>query len=551
MGRVTGALLLGLILLAACRAEVAVVRGQVVDEDGQPVEGARVGIQAAAERVMSDAQGAFSLEVPVSAGTVTLSAWKAGYYCAKAEQVAPPRSDVTLILRLYQTTDNPQYEWIPPVGENSCYSCKPEVTQVWLDQDAHSRSAANIRYLNLYNGTDVNGNQSPLTPSRIDKDYGRIPLPPDLSQPYYGPGFKLDFPEEAGNCAACHNPGAAVDAPYATDPNTVGGADAYGIHCDYCHKVADVILDPATGLPYPNRPGVLSQDIRRPFPEDEGRYQLFFGTFDDDNVPQEDTYLPLLRQSQFCAPCHYGVFWNTVIYNSYGEWLESPYSDPQNGKTCQQCHMSVPTLVDGEPLTNVAAGKGGVERDPLTIPAHDFPGAASTTLLQNSVSMRVTARREGGQVSVEVEIVNDRTGHHVPTDSPLRQMILLVQAEDSQGSCLAQGDGPLIPEYGGVGDPAQGYYAGLPGKIYAKILMNLWTQEVPSAAYWNPIRVVSDNRLPAFGSDTSRYTFDAPPEGAVTVRVSLFYRRAFKLLADQKGWNDPDILMEEETISLP
>ena len=59
-------------------------------------------------------------------------------------------------------------------------------------------------------------------------------------------------------------------------------------------------------------PGVLSMDIRRPFPEDEDRYQLFFGTFDDDNVPEEDTYLPLLEESQFCAPCHFGVFWDTV-----------------------------------------------------------------------------------------------------------------------------------------------------------------------------------------------------------------------------------------------
>ncbi len=40
----------------------------------------------------------------------------------------------------------------------------------------------------------------------------------------------------------------------------------------------------------------------------------------------EDTYLPLYQQSQYCAPCHYGIFWDTTIYNSYGEWLDSPYS---------------------------------------------------------------------------------------------------------------------------------------------------------------------------------------------------------------------------------
>ena len=27
------------------------------------------------------------------------------------------------------------------------------------------------------------------------------------------------------------------------------------------------------------------------------------------------------------------------IDNSYGEWLDSPYSDPKTGQTCQDCHM--------------------------------------------------------------------------------------------------------------------------------------------------------------------------------------------------------------------
>ena len=88
-----------------------------------------------------------------------------------------------------------------------------------------------------------------------------------------------------------------------------------------------VYLDPTTGLPYDNVPGVISTGPRRPFPESE-RYQLFFGTFDDDNVPEEDTYLPLIEKSQFCAPCHQFSFWGTPIYQSFKEWLESPF--PEN-----------------------------------------------------------------------------------------------------------------------------------------------------------------------------------------------------------------------------
>jgi len=37
----------------------------------------------------------------------------------------------------------------------------------------------------------------------------------------------------------------------------------------------------------------------------------------------------------------------------------------------------------------------------------------------------------------------------------------------------------------------------------------------------------------------------------VFVRVTLLFRRAFKQLMDQKGWNVTDIVMEQQTIKLP
>ena len=37
------------------------------------------------------------------------------------------------------------------------------------------------------------------------------------------PGYKLDFPETDGNCAACHTPAASVNAPYGINPTQVEG----------------------------------------------------------------------------------------------------------------------------------------------------------------------------------------------------------------------------------------------------------------------------------------------------------------------------------------
>jgi hypothetical protein len=528
--------------------KVVAISGIVTDGDG-PVAGATVRVQAADTATLTDDEGRFTLTGLSEGVAVTISAWKHTYYCAKVEGVVPPVSGIALTLRRYQTNDNPDYEWIPPIGADSCASCKPGVTQIWLD-NAHAGSSENPRFLTMYNGTDRQGNQSPLTRHGYSRDYGSFPLRPDPGKPYYGPGYKLDFPNTAGNCAACHTPGAAVDTPYGTDPNVLTGADTFGVHCDFCHKVADVTLDPSTGLPFPNMPGVLSMDVRRPFPDDPDRYQLFFGTFDDDNVPEEDTYLPIIETSQFCAPCHFGIFWDTVIYNSFGEWLESPYSDPETGQTCQKCHMPAPSILDGTPMTNVAPDKGGVERDPMAIHAHTQTGAMDEELLQNAVTITATARLEGEAVVVQVDITNDKTGHHVPTDSPLRHLILLICATDARGNVLQQLDGPTVPEWGGVGDYSKGYYAGLPGKGFAKILEELWTEVSPTGAYWNPTRVLSDNRLAAFATDISTYTFAAPAKGEVTVEVALLFRRAFKELMDQKGWDVLDIVMEWEVITL-
>jgi photosystem II stability/assembly factor-like uncharacterized protein len=523
------------------------VSGVVRDAEG-PVAGATVRMQATTNETRTDAQGRFVLTGLAAGQSLCLSAWKHSYYCAKADSVWAPSQDVVLTLRRYQTNDNPAYQWVAPVGVNSCMSCKPGVTSLWLERDAHAGAATNTRFLTMYNGTDLEGRKSPLTRYGFSPDYGRFALPPDPTQPYAGPGYKLDFPETAGNCAACHVPGAAVNAPYDTNPNTVTGADQFGIHCDFCHKVADVRLNPATGLPYSNRPGVLSMDVRRPFPSDPERYQLFFGTFDDDNVPQEDTYLPLLKESRFCAPCHFGVFWNTTIYNSFGEWLQSPYSDPLFGRTCQACHMPAPSILNGATLTNVAPGTGGVDRDPLTIHAHTFPGVNSQELLQNALTLEATARLDRNRLEVVVTLTNDKTGHHVPTDSPLRHLILLVLAKDPNGQALTQLDGPTVPSWCGLGDPTQGCYSGLPGKAFAKILQEFWTEVAPTGAYWNPTRELSDNRLAAFASDESRYIFAAPPANPARIEVKLLFRRAFKTLQCQKKWETPDILMAQKNM---
>jgi hypothetical protein len=123
--------------------------------------------------------------------------------------------------------------------------CFPLPVDEWL-KDAHSQSARNLRFLSIYAGTDTKGNKSPDTRYVYERDYGKVPLPPAEGKSYFGPGYKLDFPSSQGNCACCHTPIPAVEAPYEVDPRRVSDIAAEGISCDFCHKIVDVRLDPHT-----------------------------------------------------------------------------------------------------------------------------------------------------------------------------------------------------------------------------------------------------------------------------------------------------------------
>ncbi len=482
------------------------ISGTVRDAQG-PVEGAVVRIQASSTADTTDADGKYLLQNLVPDQAVRISAWAHGYYITGGLAVDPGSDSVDFVLTPIHLADHPDYEWVSAFSESpgagNCQNCHagPEKNlpfDEWI-QDAHAHSVDNIRFQTMYAGTDVNGNRSPATRFGYNRDYGQFPLAPDPDMLYYGPGYKLDFPEAAGNCAACHAPAAAIDAPYQTDPSALEGVGAEGIGCDFCHKVWDVTLNPSTGMPYDNRPGVLSFQFRRP----PGGHQYFAGPLDD-IAPGEDTCTPVQRESRYCAPCHFAKFWDVTVYNSFGEWLESPYSDPANGQTCQDCHMPA-GLSDHFALP----AQGGLQRDPQSLFSHRMPGARDESLLRNAVTMTADARRKPQGITVNVRITNDKTGHHVPTDSPLRHLILVVEACDADGRPLTQTSGPELPDWCGQGDKADGCYAGLPGKTYAKILEEAWTGVSPTGAYWNMTRLVSDNRIAAFASDESAYTFEA------------------------------------------
>jgi len=337
---------------------------------------------------------------------------------------------------------------------------------------------------------------------------------------------------------------------------------AEGVTCDVCHKVRDVLLG-NNRRPFVDRPGVLSFSSVHP-----DSYEPFYVGPLVDPKPEalqiladnkiNTTCFPVFSESKFCAACHYGKFFDTVIYNSYGEWLESPYRQKNivsgNGKvaeenpnyrSCQDCHMLYPEKIgqtlpsERDACSNTNLNFRDFSHNMMKYgPDPDNPSQEISLLIRDAATIGITAKVEEGKIKVQVTVTNTRAGHKFPTDSPLRHLILLVEARDQNNTLLAQMDGPVIPLWGAAD------FAGRAGVIYANILKEQQSNTVPTFAYWNltePAWQNSDTRLSPGIQVPSEYSFAAPSNGDAKITANLIYRYAFFDLADQKGWYRPDI----------
>jgi hypothetical protein len=306
------------------------------------------------------------------------------------------------------------------------------------------------------------------------------------------------------------------------------GLGQRGVFCDLCHKIVNVDVSNLM-----NVYGVNAIEFRRPFPE----RQLFLGTIDDDN-DRTDSNLPLMKRSEYCAPCHAAQFWGVPVYTSFPEWQASEYK--KMGIQCQACHYRPDGIA-----TNYAPLGNSVERDPDDIPSHLTMGEDNVGLHYVSATLSITASRESDdRLVATVEVFNAFAGHHLPTDREIRNITLLVTAFDSEGNELEWIGGEVVPIYGGTGGGPRDF-AGRPGKMFAKILVDQkGNHPAPS---WRQTMILSDTRIPALTSDFSTYEFCLPAgANTATVEARLIYRRAFKDLADQKGFQLDDILMTSE-----
>jgi hypothetical protein len=481
----------------------------VVRDGSSPIDSARVRIQGSSAFVFSDSTGRFSLTTGIDSGSfVAISAGKRGWYNTD-RNARVGDTILTINLDSLPPGDDPDYVFQSPAY---CRTCHEPFYEQW-SQAKHSGAARNPMLLEMYNGTDTQGNSG------------------------VAPGFKLDFPFSGGDCADCHAPTGALFSPGDMDMNDIlalGRVDTNGVYCDFCHKVWDVPVNYATGVN-----GAIF--LKRP-PSTANR-DINLGPLDDvTSFWMGGTYNDVFQKSDFCSGCHqYKNVNGLIVDDTYDSWRQSSYA--QSGLQCQDCHM--------KPFTDsiFVSGIGfadAVRRDPERLFNHLFRRTGLVDSSETAV-LHIRSELDGDSLSLETAVTNRHAGHNLPTGVTFRN-ILLVILIDNGGVRPEQRSGDRLPEFAGVGPVEEGNYIGLPGKAFALVAAD--SGGVWPAPNWLATSILHDSRIPPDGTDNGRFVFSVDPTKPISITATLFYRAVFKSWADAKGWDMREYAMADTQFTL-
>ncbi len=512
----------------------ATIRGRITDVNtGLAIEDALVSIQASdaiAATDTTDSAGNFILANSGRSNVIIVAA-KKGYY-NNAITTTDNQSGLGISLEPVPQA-NTESHWTnytfttPTAGDlasgNTCARCHPDEYADWFGSPM-SNAGVNTWVHDIYDGSGTAGGTS-----------GFVYLTDSV--------HRTENPNS--ECAACHQPESWINEPFSA-MKAIGEGSAsisHGVSCEVCHKIADIDAS------QPNYPGIHPDTVTMNLPTQDSfgdpAHDIQYGALGDTSVYLEFEMRPSLQpqlSAEICGACHQdkndhdndGDFEDeggVISEPTFVEWLESDYGDPNSSsyQSCVDCHM---TSVDASAACNIEEFQD-LNRPLGDIRSHDIRGT-TPEFLDNAVTLTLDAEYTDGEVIVDVNILNDQTGHHVPTGVTIRNMILLVEATDENGNPLTHAGEEVIHDLGGIGDPSEGYYAGLPGKLYAKI-----NQDATGASptfFTDATSIQFDNRIAANASDSTQYTFTTDQTGEIQINAKLIYRRSWRFLVDAKQW---------------
>ncbi|MEO7994429.1 MAG: hypothetical protein ABI743_08515, partial [bacterium] len=268
------------------------------------------------------------------------------------------------------------------------------------------------------------------------------------------------------NCLRCHAPGGDItlDADMELENNTEG------VFCDYCHTVIDrtdsegYILNPSKYKQGPYQDGLAASHVIE--------------------------FSRLHTKSEFCKSCHQKTnALGVPVYNAYNEWFDSPYAQDVNESTCQSCHMQS------------MHGKAAIQGDQReAVYSHKFSGAHDRAFLSQAATVDAAVNVDGSNLFVDCKVTNEKAGHNFPTDSPLRELVLIVRLKGPNGETLWQGK-----------------------RVYSKV----WGDADGNVTFnqWDAAQVLADTSLRS--RETRKESFQVPlpqVDGQMYITAQLFFR---------------------------
>ena len=272
-------------------------------------------------------------------------------------------------------------------------------------------------------------------------------------------------------CLGCHSPTVA-----ATGDLSLGLKVSWeGITCDYCHSIRSV----STAGPNPKAVVAYNNVMEGPW---KGVTSPAHGT----------AYSALHTSSLLCATCHeYRNSLGFPVLTTYTEWQKGPYRAEHKG--CQSCHMYRVEGAVVDPRVKKTPDQG--------INLHQMPGSHSLTQLNRAIRGQLSVTHEGGQLHVEVDVTNQGAGHMVPTGSPLRKLILQVNAVPFSGQAFHE----------------RRVFTRVVADQQGKIL------NVEDRVFIKAAKVVSDTRLAPGETRKEFFTFNVPQGVSSTVEADFIY----------------------------
>ena len=377
----------------------------------------------------------------------------------------------------------------------------------------------------------------------------------------------IDHPEHAAaiedECSICHMPMTTYPARvaggfgkvFAHLPIGARGTNPLasdGVSCTVCHQITKDRL----GTPESFTGGYVlnvaspagPQPMFGPFAVDDGRTHVMRSA--TGMTPSESVHV---RQSELCATCH--TLFTTALDDGgravgrlpeqvpFLEWQHSAYSTE---RSCQDCHM--PPVAEPTPIASVL----GEPREALsrhtflggnffmlrmlnryrndlgvTAPSQELEAAALATerqLRADTATIRIADGGRGGSNATFTVVVENLTGHKLPTGYPSRRAWLHVTARDVTGQVVFE-SGAVAPTGAIAGnandeDPPryEPHYQEIRSadqvQIYESVMVDLGG--TPTTGLLQGVRYVKDNRLLPRGFDKSAASAHVAVHGAAS-----------------------------------